>query len=477
MPIFGVLLSNLKAQDSLVTWEFISKDRSVHIGQFEEANLTLHSRIGAVIIPVNDINELSFRSHSQDYDRVRTQHRNLISGLVNEPLRIQSVTGESIQFLPSSLDRILRRQIEPDPMPEFNSQYVILRNGDMISGRLATKAVRFKSAGQSELKEIASIESIRLQAFPDTVSVLYRDGHQVSGTIEINAIDIHLDSGTRLAISPWEIATVFCRKGFTPVSVIRFFDERKEGQPPQDSPVAPFENFVWIPAGQFVMGSESSEPGRGSDEGPQTEMTITKGFWMSQFEVTQAEYLEEIGSNPSTFTKDPQNPVEKVNWHEAVAYCRQRTVRAREAGTLPRGDVFRLPTEAEWEYACRAGTSSRFSYGDDPSDSELGTSAWYVENSNSSPHPVGQLEPNPWGLYDMHGNVWEWCYDQWQYAYPGGKAKDFLAREDGWLRVARGGSWLYSASNCRSANRDDYGPNNRCSDIGFRLVLARPLKQ
>jgi formylglycine-generating enzyme required for sulfatase activity len=224
------------------------------------------------------------------------------------------------------------------------------------------------------------------------------------------------------------------------------------------------------------MGSESNEAGRGSDEGPQTAVTITQGFWMSQFEVTQAEYIGTIGSNPSTFTKDPQQPVEKVNWHEAVAYCRQLTAEATEAGTLPPGHIFRLPTEAEWEYACRAGTSTRFSYGDDPSDSELGEVAWYVENSNSSPHPVGQLEPNPWGLYDMHGNVWEWCYDQWQYAYPGGKSRNFLASEDGWLRVARGGSWLYSASNCRAANRDDYGPNNRCSDIGFRVVLAPPLR-
>jgi len=197
---------------------------------------------------------------------------------------------------------------------------------------------------------------------------------------------------------------------------------------------------------------------------------------MAQFEVTQAEYQSVMGSNPSTFTTDPQQPVEKVNWHEAFAYCQRLTEAAEEAGTLPRGYVFRLPTEAEWEYACRAGTDTRFSYGADPSDSELGRYAWYVENSDSSPHPVGQLEPNPWGLYDMHGNVWEWCLDQWQYAYPGGRAEDFRATERGWLRVARGGSWLYSASNCRSANRDDYGPNNRCSDIGFRVVLAPPIE-
>jgi formylglycine-generating enzyme required for sulfatase activity len=436
----------------------------------------MHSRIGIVTIPIEEVSEISFRKNSQNYDQVKTRHRNLISGLIHEPFRMVTAKGESLEWLPSSIDRLQAPTSKSPVNSEFTNQYMILRTGDMISGSLTTESIQFHTVGRLESKEIRSIESIRLKNYPENVEVLYKDGHQETGTLDVESFTFHLDTGSLLTVSPWEIDTVYCRRGFTPVSVTRLFDDETRTANDIESPVAPFKNFVWITPGSFTIGSESNEAGRGSDEGPQTAIMITQGFWMSQFEVTQAEYIETIGSNPSTFTKDPQQPVEKVNWHEAVAYCRQLTAEATEAGTLPQGHIFRLPTEAEWEYACRAGTSTRFSYGDDPSDSELGEVAWYVENSNSSPHPVGQLEPNPWGLYDMHGNVWEWCYDQWQYAYPGGKLRDFLASEDGWLRVARGGSWLYSAANCRSANRDDYGPNNRCSDIGFRVVLAPPLR-
>src|SRR5690606_4368903 len=135
---------------------------------------------------------------------------------------------------------------------------------------------------------------------------------------------------------------------------------------------------------------------------------------------------------------------------------------------LPPGYIYRLPTEAEWEYACRAGTSTRFSYGDDPTTAALRDYAWFIGNSDSSSHPVGQLQPNPWGLHDMHGNVWEWCLDIWGASYPGGSIPDYTGPAEGWLRVARGGSWLYDPAFSRSANRDDYGPENRCSDIGFR---------
>jgi formylglycine-generating enzyme required for sulfatase activity len=463
-------------QEVSVEWEIILRDQTTQLGRLENANLILHSRIGIVTIPIEEIREISFRSNSQAYDQVKTRHRNLISGLIHEPFRMTTVDGEPLLYLPSSIDRLQAHASKTLGESEFTNQYLILRSGDMISGSLVTESIQFQATGREESKEINSIESIRLKNYPEKVELLYRDGHQETGTLNVESFVFHLDTGSKLVVSPWEIDIVYCRRGFTPVSVNRLFDNETKTTSEEDTPVAPFENFVWMTPGSFTMGSESNESGRGSDEGPQTAVTITQGFWMSQYEVTQSEYIETIGSNPSTFTKDPQQPVEKVNWHEAVAYCRQLTTEAREADSLPQGYIFRLPTEAEWEYACRAGTSTRFSYGDDPSDSELGELAWYVENSNSSPHPVGQLKPNPWGLYDMHGNVWEWCYDKWQYAYPGGKSKDFLASEDGWLRVARGGSWLYSASNCRSANRDDYGPNNRCSDIGFRVVLAPPLR-
>jgi formylglycine-generating enzyme required for sulfatase activity len=234
------------------------------------------------------------------------------------------------------------------------------------------------------------------------------------------------------------------------------------------------EGLVWLPAGEFVMGSPTEETGREADEGPPTRVTISQGFWIGKCEVTQGEYQRVMGTNPNNTTGDANRPVERVSWFEATEYCKKLTDSVEAAGRLPKGYVYRLPTEAEWEYACRAGTTTRFSYGEDKSGSELGDYAWFTRNSESTTHPVGTRRPNPWGLFDMHGNIWEWCLDRWEDSLPGGSITNSPVAAEGNLRAARGGSWLYDAKACRSANRDDYGPRNRCSDIGFRVVLAPP---
>jgi formylglycine-generating enzyme required for sulfatase activity len=230
-------------------------------------------------------------------------------------------------------------------------------------------------------------------------------------------------------------------------------------------------NMVWIPAGQFVMGSPESEVDRESDEGPQTRVTLTRGFFMGRYEVTQGEYLSVIGDNPSYFTGDTNLPVEMVAWFEATDYCAQLTVRERTAGRLPTGWAYRLPTEAEWEYASRAGSTNCFSYGDDPGYTQLGNYAWYYANSGNTPHPVGGKSPNRWGLFDLSGNVWEWCSD-WYGAYLGGNVTDPLGPVSGSPRVVRGGSWYNFASHCRSAIRYSIHPTYRYYILGFRVVLA-----
>lgn len=146
---------------------------------------------------------------------------------------------------------------------------------------------------------------------------------------------------------------------------------------------------------------------------------------------------------------------------------------SRTRRETPEGWEFRLPTEAEWEYACRAGTTTRFSYGEDKAELQLGDFGWFTRNSDSMTHPVGVKQPNAWGLYDMHGNVWEWCLDRWGGLLPGGSITNTPAAASGTLRGARGGSWLYEARSCRSANRDDYSAANKCGDLGMRVVLAR----
>jgi formylglycine-generating enzyme required for sulfatase activity len=220
------------------------------------------------------------------------------------------------------------------------------------------------------------------------------------------------------------------------------------------------------------MGSPTEEVGRDLDEGPVTRVTIPRGFWLGRHEVTQAEFQRVMGANPSINTGDAARPVERITWYEAMDYCTRLTRASEVEGLLPTNHVFRLPTEAEWEYACRAGTQTRFSNGDDLGEIDLPRFAWFARNSESMTHRVGGKEPNPWGAFDLHGNVWEWCLDRWEGGLPGGAITNQPVSAKGPLRSARGGSWLYEARSCRSANRDDYGPSNRCGDVGFRVVIA-----
>jgi len=213
--------------------------------------------------------------------------------------------------------------------------------------------------------------------------------------------------------------------------------------------------FVWIPAGRFQMGADEGS----GDEKPVHTVTISKGFWMGKYEVTQEQYEQVAGSNPSKF-KGSKNPVEKVNWHHAKAFC--------EAVTKKTGRTVRLPTEAEWEYACRAGTTTRYYTGDYESD--LAEAGWWGGNSGKKTHPVGQKIPNAWGLYDMHGNVWEWCED-WYGKYPSGSVTDPTGPATGSARVFRGGSWIDAAGKCRVAYRHGINPDYADALIGFRVCL------
>jgi formylglycine-generating enzyme required for sulfatase activity len=246
----------------------------------------------------------------------------------------------------------------------------------------------------------------------------------------------------------------------------------------------PNTNFVWISPGTFTMGSPSNEAGRSIIEGPQAAVTISQGFWMGKCELTQEDYLAVVGSNPSYFNGDrsgpPDNdqdygidltrPVEQVSWHDATNYCARLTELERIAGRIPTNYVYRLPTEAEWEYACRAGTTTRFYYGDDPGYTNLTNYAWYFDNSDMT-HSVGQLLPNAWGLYDMAGNVWEWCQD-WYDAYPDGSRTDPQGAVTGTSRLWRGGGWFRIAQYCRSARRFNNLPTYTYDGLGFRVVLA-----
>ncbi len=235
---------------------------------------------------------------------------------------------------------------------------------------------------------------------------------------------------------------------------------------------APGVRFVWLPAGRFVMGSPTDEQGRGNDESPQTQVTFTHGFYIGRYEVTQGEYLSVIGNNPSSFTGDTNRPVEQVSWDDATNYCARLTQREQESGRLSLGWVYRLPTEAEWEFACRAGTTNRFFFGDDAGYTQLTNYAWYAANSDSTTHTTGLKPSNPWGLYDTSGNVWEWCSDWYAWALPGLSVTDPQGPANGSNRVLRGGGYYASDRYCRSAARYSDSPSRKLRIIGFRVVLA-----
>jgi len=217
--------------------------------------------------------------------------------------------------------------------------------------------------------------------------------------------------------------------------------------------------LVLIRPGNFLMGSPDSDKGRAPEEGPQHEVTISKPFYLGVTEVTQAQYEAVMGTNPSKF-KGPANPVDSLTWDEAAEFCRRLSEKT--------GKTVRLPTEAEWEYACRAGSKTRFSFGD--SESALGDYAWWGSNSGGKTHPVGQKKPNAWGLYDMHGNVYEWCAD-WYGPYSSEALTDPQGTASGGNRVVRGGAWGGADPlSKRCAFRGRNKPAIRVDAHGFRCA-------
>ena len=227
--------------------------------------------------------------------------------------------------------------------------------------------------------------------------------------------------------------------------------------------------LVGIPAGEFMMGSPDSASYAHSNEKPQHRVRITKPFYLGAYEVTQGQYEKVMGKNPSFKKSGPDAPVEGVSWDDAQEFCRKLS---ELAGEKEAGRRYRLPTEAEWEYACRAGSAEKYCYGGD--GSRLGDYAWYSNNSDGMTHQVGQKKPNAWGLYDIHGNVWEWCVDWYGSGYYAISPMDDPAGPaTGSYRVGRGGGWGGDADDCRSAYRLGPEPGSRGNFLGFRVAVVR----
>jgi formylglycine-generating enzyme required for sulfatase activity len=233
--------------------------------------------------------------------------------------------------------------------------------------------------------------------------------------------------------------------------------------------------MIWVVPGRFVMGG-----GAGPFDGkPVTQVTLTHGFWLGKYELTQAQYNAVMRQDAFPAT---DLPAQRVSWNDAMEFCRRLTVMMRKAGKLPAGFAFTLPTEAQWEYACRAGTVGEYA-------GDVKAMAWYggsaqaagslffgadstvSSKARSGPYPVGRKKPNAWGFYDMHGNTQEWCQDWYTVQLPGGSVVDPAGPSSGVVRVERGGTWFQSAPECSSAARRGASPIHRTGE-GFRVALA-----
>jgi formylglycine-generating enzyme required for sulfatase activity len=250
----------------------------------------------------------------------------------------------------------------------------------------------------------------------------------------------------------------------------------QESAPPSNTKAAPKEfiadlgggvkmEMILIPAGQFMMGSPDSDRSASNDEKPRHLVRITHEFYMGKYPVTQEQWTAVMGNNPSLFI-NPKNPVEWVSWQDGLKFLRKMNEKAG-------GGKWEYPTEAQWEYACRAGSTTIFCFGDD--EAGLNDYGWYDKNSGGKSHPVGEKKPNAWGLYDMHGNVWQWVWDWYDPSYYAhSPTDDPTGPATGTERVSHGGTWASAARSARSANHGRIEADHHGSHLGFRAAMIPP---
>jgi formylglycine-generating enzyme required for sulfatase activity len=449
-------------------------------GALAAQEFELRTVYGTLRLPADRIAAIEPGSTAEGLDVLLGVNGDRFSGLLDPsafvvrlaPGSVTNLKAQSVAKLMRSAPVLVTNAVPGRPI-------LRLRNGDRFAVTPIEKTLPVKLDRTNQGVNAGEIDTVHFpREHSGSVRLLLRNGETLLGTWATENVEVELELGPRLGIHFSRLESIHFRAGAVAHSSAGLGldpqvlpDSGRLGSPRQ------IPGMVWVQPGRFTMGSPVEESGRDLDEGPLTEVTLTRGFWMAIHEVTQAEYKAVVGANPSQFVEDNRAPVERVSWREATNYCHLLNAQRGDLPGVPDGYVYRLPTEAEWEYACRAGTRSRFSHGDDEDGGRLQEFAWFSENADSTTHPVGTREPNPWGLHDLHGNVMEWCLDTAGSSLPGGSVADYRSSERGLLRSARGGSWLYSPKFCRSANRDSYTETTRCSDLGFRAVLGPVLER
>jgi formylglycine-generating enzyme required for sulfatase activity len=379
----------------------------------------------------------------------------LMGRIAQETLAVKTRFG--VVQLPVTQIKTLRSGKDVTAVAPTSGTVIELQSGEMVVGEFSEPLLLELAFGGTLAvppKELITFGEGRFT---------FQDGSMLKGRVTQATLTITTRFG-KLSVPSTALKTIrLAQAGITPQTTGEKAQEVASGKTPTTSPPTgkTWRNsigmdFVLIPAGTFLMGSNDGS----NDEKPVHEVRLSKSFYLGKYEVTQGQWQAIMGTNPSNFKGDANLPVENVSWNEMQEFIRK--LNAKEGDTK-----YRLPTEAEWEYAARAGTTTAYSFGND--ERQLGEYAWYSPNSGNKTHPVGQKKPNAWGLYDMHGNVWEWVQD-WYGPYTAGSAVDPAGPASGSFRVHRGGGWTLVAWFCRPAYRNNGAPGGRGSHLGFRLL-------
>jgi formylglycine-generating enzyme required for sulfatase activity len=458
------------------------RNNDVLRGKIINETISIATQYGKLEIPLRSCAGISFDGTVTNTETVITVNFNRITGIITDRI-INFMDGSSGAKIPIRKEKIrfllLRKTpFELDFLKDYEkSDLFIMTNGDVLSGESVERDVEIRTIYSEIPVSFSEIKNVVMQGGDNLNAVITKtNGETIRGMLKTEEFSLKLEIGLELpAIYTGKFAKIFVDEAHEQAPALLgikqpIFGESEGAQSfayltsnriiTLDMGKNVTMNFVQIPAGKFLMGSSNNEVGHRKDEEPLREVTISQPFYMGVYEVTQEQYEAVMGSNLSLF-RGATKPVDSVSWDDATAFCKKLSQKT--------GKIIKLPTEAQWEYACRAGSITRFYFGED--DTSLQDYAWYDKNSEKSTHQVGQKKPNAFGIYDISGNVWEWCADWYSDSYENASTIDPSGPVHGEYRVLRGGDWFDDTMYCRSAFRIWLLPVCRYFNCGFRVVM------
>ncbi len=454
-------------------------------GQVLNERIAVATQYGMLSFPIRQCAGLSLEGTGTSTEEVVLVNFNRVTGIVSDRA-IRLRVGPSGTEIPIHKEKIRFVLLEKRPQEldllkdQAKADLFVMANGDLLSGAVVEPKITIRTDYGQMPVLFAEMKELRLQNRDKdklTAAVTKTNGDTIHGVLETEEISLRLALGLDLpSLYLDKFARIFIGQALTQAPVEFSGPPPGLEEPPSAAPAGPAAppepvmtlylgkqvtlKLVRIPAGRFLMGSPAGEVGHRDEEEPLRQVTISRPFYLGVYEVTQSQYAVIMGNNPSRL-KGATRPVETVSWDEATEFCTRLAQRT--------GKKVTLPSEAQWEYACRAGATARFCFGNE--ESQLVTYARFGQSGSEGTVPAGQGKSNAWGLYDMHGNVTEWCADWYAASYGGLPSADPTGPKSGQTRVVRGGCWGNSADDCRAAARKGFTPDSRTAYRGFRIVV------